>query len=117
MQDFPKEELIESLCEGAKLHLRDLYPDHERLWSACNFYPRVEYNFDANNDRLLVKYSMMFRRKGGVIHKTTTVNRIYINALETIPLSGIQIIFEGWTRDFIEKVNRAKIIRDQPASS
>lgn len=113
VENFPNRELIESLCNAATLTMREGFPDHERIWVACNYPPRVECFFESENDRLIVKYSMIFRRAGGKIYRTITSNRIYRNALETIPENGLRVIFEGWTRDFVEKVTRAKAMRDE----
>ena len=110
--DFPNEELVELLCKSATTTLRGSFPDHERIWAACKYPPRVEFSFEESNDRLVVKYAMIFRRAGGKIYRTVTSNRLYRNALVAIPEDGLAKIFDGWTKDFLEKVSRAKSMRD-----
>lgn len=112
LENFPHEEVISSHCHNATAILKESFPDHERVWSACNYPPLVEYHFDSADDRLVVKYSMIFRRAGGKIYRTVASNRIYRNALEAISEQALQVILEGWTRDFLDKVSRAKATRD-----
>lgn len=103
IESFRREELVDSLCHHARQFLIDSFPEQQKLWIACNYEPKVEYEFKTTFGQLVIRYSMIFRSCGSV-YKVTKQNVMLDTILQTVRYKDLQAIIDDWTSAFRSQI-------------